>query len=180
MLSCSEVLARHSEYIDGEMHAPDSERWRAHLAACSLCARYDRVLRKGVRLLHDEDDLQADPEFIQHLRYRIADEHHRMSQPISMNASMAVTVAAVLALAVSLPMMMSKSEATTAVASEIDVRAVEIAWHGGDALHHTREHSALPAPRPVLRASSMAVAHIDAGYSPLIVESPTAPPSYTR
>lgn len=179
MLSCSEVLARHSEYIDGEMQTPDSERWRVHLATCSLCARYDRVLRKGVRLLHGED-LQADPEFVQHLRYRVADEQQRMSQPIGMNASAAITVAAVLALAVLLPMMMSKSDATTAAASELDVTAVEIAWHGGDAVHQTQEHSALPAPRPVLQAPRLAVSHIDDGYSPLIVESPTAPPSYTR
>lgn len=180
MLSCNEVLARHSEYIDGEMPAPDSERWRAHLATCSLCARYDRVLRKGVRLLHDQEDLPAEPEFIQHLRYRIADEQQRMAQPINMNASAAVTVAAVLALAVSLPLLMSKADGTNAVASEVGVTAVEIAWHGGDAIHQAREHSTLPAPRPVLRAASLAVAHIDEGYSPLIVESPTAPPSFTR
>lgn len=158
MLSCAEIIARHSEYVDGELPPRETETWRAHLATCSICARYDRVLRKGVQLLH-ETQLQPDPEFVQHLRYRLADEDRRMTMsPISMNAAAVASVAAVLALVVWLPVALLQSQETAAsMSTHVSSAATEIAWHGGEA-----------------------VTLIHGAYSPLIVEPPTAPPSYTR
>jgi anti-sigma factor RsiW len=158
VLSCAEVIARHSEYVDGELPPLETEKWRAHLATCTICARYDRVLRKGVQLLHDTD-LQADPEFIQHLRYRIADEDHRMTmRPIGMNAGAVASVAAVVALAAWLPVAVMKSQESPAATSpSVSTAANEIAWHRDEA-----------------------VTLIHGAYSPLVVEPPTAPPSYTR
>lgn len=157
MPSCAEIIARHSEYVDGELPPLETEKWRAHLATCTICARYDRVLRKGLQLLH-ETDLQPDPEFIQHLRYRIADEDRRTLRPISINVAAVASVAAMVALAAWLPVWVIKSqESTTATATDVSAAATEIAWHGGEA-----------------------VTLVHAAYSPLIVEPPTAPPSYTR
>ena len=179
MLSCNEVLARHSEYIDGEMTPPDTERWRAHLAECAMCARYDRVLRKGVSLLA-KADAEPDPEFTMHLRYRIADEQYRMSRPLNNNVAVAMSTAAVLALIAWLPLMlMSRDEEQSGAQAATNAASSEIAWHGSVAMANDESHSAPAVDASVLAPSSSAVSLIAPDYSPLVVESPTAPPSYS-
>lgn len=183
MLSCKEVLARHSEYLDGEMASVDSELWRAHLAACAPCARYDRILRKGVRLLSETLSVEPDPSFKLHLQYRLADEERRLDlRPATISAAASVSVAAMLALAAWLPIMLvartngsDPIPAPTAVNS--DLMAAEIAWHGGYAVNEHRSHE---RSRLTLQYTSPGASLIDQGYSPLIIEPPTAPPSYTR
>lgn len=183
MLSCKEVLARHSEYLDGELALADLEIWRAHLAACPPCARYDRILRKGVRLLSETPQVEPDPSFKLHLRYRLADEEHRLNvRPATMNAAASVSVAAMLALAAWLPIMLvarsGESELFTApTTTNADFRASEIAWHGG---YGGPERGSHERSRLTLQHTSSGASLIDRGYSPLIVESPTAPPTYTR
>lgn len=184
MLSCKEVLARHSEYLDGEMAPLDLERWRAHLAECALCARYDRVLRKGVRMLADRPAVEPDPTFKLHLRYRLADEERRSQlRPVTMNAAASVSVAAVLALVAWLPIMVlargderAPAAAVTSL-STTDQRASEIAWHGG---HGMSERHAHDKPSVTLNHTTTAASLIGRRYTPLIVEPPTAPPTYTR
>ena len=184
MLSCKEVLDRHSEYIDGEMAAPDSEKWRAHLATCTVCARYDRVLRKGVSLLAAKPELEPEPEFMLHLRYRLADEAHRMEmQPVSNHMSAAVSVMAVLALIAWLPMVISMNDPGSDVrvnAVETGSESSEIAWHGSIAMHDDPSHVTLAAPAAALEPTYSVVSLVDHSYSPLIIESPISPPSYSR
>lgn len=50
-MTCREFLARHSDYLDGELTSEDAARVAAHAAACPSCARYDRVLRRGLALV---------------------------------------------------------------------------------------------------------------------------------
>lgn len=180
MLSCNEVLARHSEYIDGEMTPPDTERWRAHLAECATCARYDRVLRKGVSVLA-ASELQPDPEFTMHLRYRLADERYGMTRPLGNNLAVGLSTAAILALIAWLPLLiLSRGEGDEAVVrTETGAASSEIAWHGSIAIAADQAHDA-PAVEQVVRApNAAAVSLIAPGYSPLVVESPTAPPTYS-
>lgn len=184
MLSCNEVLARHSEYIDGEMAPPDTEKWRTHLKDCAMCARYDRVLRKGVSLLAAKPELEPEPEFMMHLRYRLADEAHRMEvQPIQQQAGAVVSVMAVLALLAWIPIMSAGTRTASAVrvnAVETGSESSEIAWHGTYAMHSEPSHVTLAAPAAALKPIYSVVSLIDPGYSPLIIESPTSPPSYAR
>lgn len=185
MLSCKEVLARHSEYIDGEMAPPDTEAWRAHLATCTVCARYDRVLRKGVSLLAAKPDIEPEPEFMLHLRYRLADEAHRMEmQPVNHHMAAAVSVMAVLAVVAWIPMLLSVNEPRVSDARvnalQTGPQSSEIAWHGTVAMHEERSHVRLSAPAAALEPSYSVVSFVDRGYSPLVIESPTSPPSYSR
>lgn len=57
-MTCQEYLARHSEYLDAEMGPDDVARMRAHAAACPSCARYDRVLRRGLALVRELEPVQ--------------------------------------------------------------------------------------------------------------------------
>jgi hypothetical protein len=170
--------------MDGEMPAADAERWRAHLSACALCARYDRVLRRGVGILRGEQHVKSDPEFMLHLRYRLAHEEERMAMgPVTASAATSVTVAAVLALAAWVPMMFmaraQESESAVKVA-ELGRTASEIAWHGGKALDEQDSHATFEGPSVFLHHTTEAVALIEQGYTPLILEPPTAPPSYSQ
>ena len=55
-MTCGEFLARHSEYLDQELGADAAAEMRRHASRCARCARYDRVLRRGLQLLR-----QAEP-----------------------------------------------------------------------------------------------------------------------
>lgn len=185
MLSCTEVLERHSDYIDGFMPADEAALWAQHIAACSDCARYDAVLRRGIRMLSAQV-VEPDADFMKQLHSRIADEEQRAARPISSTTATSVSVAAVLALAAWLPVMLwtRDAEETPApvYASEApgDVASWEIAWHGGTAVHQPRSHARL-ANRSVRLASVHAnVSLIDRGYTPLILQSPVAPLLATR
>ena len=177
-------MARHSEFMDGEMPMAEAEQWRAHLAACEVCARYDRVLRKGLCLLQRQTAVEPDPDFAVHLRYRLAYEEQRTSLgPVTAGAATSVTVAAVLALAAWLPIMMlsrGNAPSTTVTTGEVGRTATEVAWHGGTGIDEPDSHVELQGPNISLNHSHPAVSLIEHGYTPLIVEAPTAPPQYTQ
>ncbi len=50
-ISCSEVLARLSDYVDGELSASDQARVEAHLRGCDACARFGGEFRSTIRAL---------------------------------------------------------------------------------------------------------------------------------
>lgn len=52
-MTCEEFLARHSDFLDEELGAEGAVEMRLHLAGCERCARYDRVLRRGLALVRD-------------------------------------------------------------------------------------------------------------------------------
>jgi anti-sigma factor (TIGR02949 family) len=50
-LSCSQVLERLSDYLDGELAAEDRARLEEHLRGCDGCARFGGEFRATVRAL---------------------------------------------------------------------------------------------------------------------------------
>lgn len=50
-LTCGEVLDRLSDYLDGELPAPQRDRVEAHLRGCEGCARFEGELQATVRAL---------------------------------------------------------------------------------------------------------------------------------
>ncbi len=52
-MTCGEFLAQHSEYLDEELGAQAAAEMGLHLAGCTRCARYDRVLRRGLELVRE-------------------------------------------------------------------------------------------------------------------------------
>lgn len=68
---CDEFLAGHSEYIDGLLSPVAAARLAAHARACASCARYDRILRKGVDLVRDLSDAEPSDDFELRLQHRI-------------------------------------------------------------------------------------------------------------
>jgi len=50
-LTCSQVLASLSDYLDGDLPAPERARLEAHVRACDHCARFGGVFATVVRAL---------------------------------------------------------------------------------------------------------------------------------
>ncbi|MBI4512772.1 MAG: hypothetical protein HY702_01570 [Gemmatimonadetes bacterium] len=69
-MDCTEFLARHSEFLDGEP-VEDLYLFEEHLHSCRVCARYDRVVRRGVELCRGLPAVDASPDFEERLRSRL-------------------------------------------------------------------------------------------------------------
>jgi anti-sigma factor (TIGR02949 family) len=52
-LSCSDVLARLSDYVDGELPADERARVEEHLRGCDGCARFGGAFGATVRALRE-------------------------------------------------------------------------------------------------------------------------------
>jgi anti-sigma factor (TIGR02949 family) len=68
-LSCSDVLAWLSDYLDGDLAAYERGRVEAHLRACDGCARFGGELRATVRALREH--LGVAPQVPAALRERL-------------------------------------------------------------------------------------------------------------
>src|SRR5690606_3249133 len=103
---CDEFLARHSEYLDGLLTPLAAARLNAHASVCGSCARYDRIVRKGIDLVRDLPDVEPSEEFELRLQHRIfhMEDAHAL-QPRATGASGAAGVAAALGVAVAIALL---------------------------------------------------------------------------
>lgn len=51
MLSCKQLVARSSDYLDGQLRFTEGLSVRAHLALCVNCRRFIRQMRLTLRVL---------------------------------------------------------------------------------------------------------------------------------
>jgi anti-sigma factor RsiW len=86
-MTCQQFMATYTEYLDGEQPAEVRDRSEVHMARCASCARYDRVLRQGLRLVREMPELPPSPDFEQRLQHGIFQlRAERMRRP-RMNAT---------------------------------------------------------------------------------------------
>jgi hypothetical protein len=163
------------------MDPATAEVWRAHIAGCVRCARYDRVLRRGLKTLLAQPMIEPDSDFTNELHRRLAFEDRRLAtRPITSMAAASVAVAAMLAFAAWLPMMLLTNAADDQIAAAPATQAVsEIAWHGESAVE-TRAHSHIHQTRRIIWPASSTSHVIETKYTPVVLESPIAPLSYAR
>jgi anti-sigma factor RsiW len=57
--------------MDGLLPARATQQVASHLAACEACARYDRMLRRSLELVHEMPELPLSDEFEQRLQHRL-------------------------------------------------------------------------------------------------------------
>lgn len=74
MMDCDVFLDGYSDFRDGLLAPGERDAYSAHLAACGSCARYDRVLARGVGMLRDEEPLEVSEDFMARLQHRIYHE----------------------------------------------------------------------------------------------------------
>ena len=73
MLSCKELVAHSSDYLDGQLRLCERISVRSHLALCSHCRRFIRQLRLSQAVLRKLPD-EAIPE-LDALAEKLARQH---------------------------------------------------------------------------------------------------------
>ena len=95
MVDCSQFLDAYSEFRDGLLSRELMDSHRAHLAACSSCARYDRVVEQGARVFRDLPKVEPSHDFVPRLQHRLyhLEEEMRRPGPHGSGAPLAFTLA---------------------------------------------------------------------------------------
>lgn len=70
-MNCQEFLKLHSEFLDERLASEDVDRVEAHAASCASCARYDRVVRRGVAALRKLPPASVSADFMGRLDVRL-------------------------------------------------------------------------------------------------------------
>lgn len=70
-MECKEFLEGYSAYLDGVVSREEKEAFRQHLEACEACARYDRVVQRGIEIFRDLPRPDPSPDFLPRLRHRL-------------------------------------------------------------------------------------------------------------
>jgi anti-sigma factor RsiW len=87
MYSCSRFLRDFSEYRDGLMDPAERALAEAHLAGCSSCAGYARVLQRGVVELQALPRIEPSEDFLPRLQHRLYALEDRVGWGTSGNTS---------------------------------------------------------------------------------------------
>lgn len=83
-MTCTEFLARYTDYRDGLIGAPrEARRFARHVATCPNCRRYDAALHDGVDALQMLRRPEPDTAFRHRLARRLAAERARAGRPFS-------------------------------------------------------------------------------------------------
>lgn len=118
MMDCGTFLDGYSDFRDGLLPLPDRVEFDAHLKECDHCARYNRVVDKGVRVYRDLPAIEVSEDFmdrLQHRLYHVDDElanARRRRSPVSRGAAAALAAAACVAAVALLPQMIPLAKPT--------------------------------------------------------------------
>src|ERR1700741_2452703 len=80
MMDCQTFLAGYSGFRDGYVSEDEREALRAHAETCERCARYDRVVGRGVLLYRALPELEVSEDFGERLGHRLYHEDMERAQ----------------------------------------------------------------------------------------------------
>ncbi len=66
-LRCSEVLARLTDFVDGELSDAEVEKVKAHVAGCDVCERFGGRFAAVVKALRAQSSPDVDPAIAERL-----------------------------------------------------------------------------------------------------------------
>lgn len=122
-MECREFLLRYSDYDDSLIPAHEADRFRAHMAECASCARYDRVLRKGRMLARQVEGPRPSPDFIPRLHLRLLELRSRRRGPLSAGLATGLAAATILVVAASAVRVMAPAPAGGAADATVETGA---------------------------------------------------------
>lgn len=79
MMDCGTFLDGYSDFRDGLLTLPDRVAFEAHLRECASCARYDRVVDGGAKVLRGLPELEVSDDFMERLQHRLWHEQDDMA-----------------------------------------------------------------------------------------------------
>jgi len=121
-MRCNEFIETYSDYHDGLVSGELGTRFERHLEECVSCARYHRVLKRGVGMWRNLPGPSPSRDFLPRLQHRMyhIDDATRLTTRRSLGSAALVAVASVGLLAVTwLPF-------ATRMAVEIELPAVAV------------------------------------------------------
>jgi hypothetical protein len=173
---CSEIIALHSDYLDGLLASHEAAQVQWHLSSCAGCARYDRVVRRGVEMVRELPEITPSEDFEARLQHRIYHLQDGAAIGSQRTAGVAATfaVASMIALLAWSPVFLGSDEQTESrvaaerPGAERNVQLTTPLLGGSEDLWFP-----LPAAEP-LRSSDLiaTLAWFPGPYSPLIVMPP--------
>lgn len=99
-MTCTEFIARFSEYRDEDPTLTDREAFAGHLDSCPSCRRYVEVLTRGVAHLRDSESVRPRTDIqdrIRHSIYAREEERYRKGRhPFDTSGVMAVVAVGLL------------------------------------------------------------------------------------
>jgi len=169
-MTCQDCIARATEFLDETLSPIERARHASHIERCPRCARYHRVMERGLGLARDVAEIQPSPGFrvALHGRLRGLAEEQRRRERAASGAALVLAVAGLIALAAWAPIWQDSIQArrsnTVALRSDVppgpppdDVRGPDW-WYGGmggNGMAANRTAATFPGP-----------------YSPLVVQPP--------
>jgi len=197
-MTCQEFLARYSDYLDEMLDPVEAARMHHHLVGCASCARYDRVVRRGLELVRELPVVEPSPDFeprLQHRLFHVRDE--RVDERASgASAVVALAIAGMLAaiawspllreepLTIDLPAIQARAPGGTVRAPAPAAFSLQAAWpdqrrarEAEDAADAQRWWWGAPIPEagtgwPMAELSAPPFVPPPGPYSPLIVDHP--------
>jgi anti-sigma factor RsiW len=137
MMDCGTFLDGYSEYRDDLLPLPERAAFEAHLRGCDSCARYDRVVAGGVRVLHSLPELEVSDDFMDRLQHRLwhvedelATARRRRARPLRRTAAGAVAMAAAVGGVALLPQLPSWPAPTVTMLPSVSAAAPESGARG--------------------------------------------------
>jgi len=70
-MNCESFLGAYSNFRDGLLGPAEEAAVEAHLGGCASCARYDRVMRRGLEMLGSLPPAESSMDFMPRLRHRL-------------------------------------------------------------------------------------------------------------
>lgn len=70
-MECEDFLKGYSEYLDGLLSSSEAAEFEAHRGTCERCARYDRVVQRGLQVFRSLPEVDSCPDFLPRLQHRI-------------------------------------------------------------------------------------------------------------
>jgi hypothetical protein len=119
-VACDEVLARYGDYMDGLLTPLEAARLQLHFGVCGSCARYDRIMRRGLELVRDMPEITPSDDFeqrLQHRLYHVDDAASLAPRPVA-GAVATFAVAGMLALLAWSPILLSTEDGVAVAARE--------------------------------------------------------------
>ncbi len=70
-MECEEFLQSFSDYLDAEFEKHSHQEYSQHIESCAECGEYDRVMRRGLRLVRELDAPEPVPGFMPRLQRNV-------------------------------------------------------------------------------------------------------------
>jgi hypothetical protein len=176
---CNEILAQHSDYLDGLLAPHDAARVQWHLSRCGSCARYDRIVRRGLDLVRELPEVTPGADFEERLQHRIfhVQDGGSLGEPRAAGAAATLAVAGVIALLAWSPLLFNERHASSpaAAAEEPPPSESPVDYLPVPRLPGVAGDMRFPTPQPAPLTGGVMIttlASFPGPYSPLRVEPP--------